>query len=122
MTDLPETSLAVSAELIRDYAELTQDFNPLHLDAAFAAATPMGGVIAPGTMSIHLLWRSVAAAFGAGALAHSTLDIRFVKPVRVGDTLRAGGRVREDGAYDVWVRGADGDDRIVGQLRLDAGA
>jgi 3-hydroxybutyryl-CoA dehydratase len=120
VTELPPSSLAVTADLIRSYADLTQDFNPLHLDAEFAATTPMKSVIAHGTMSIHLIWRSVAAAFGGEALSRIELDIRFVKPVRVGDTLHAGGRQHpdEDGTYEVWVRGDDGQDRISGKLRL----
>jgi len=120
MQQLPESTLLVTAEAIGLYAELTQDFNPLHLDAAFAAASPMGGVIAHGTMSINLILQSIAKGFGAAALARADLDIRFVKPVRVGDTLVAGGsRTDEDPhRYAVWVRGGEGDDRLLGFVTL----
>jgi len=118
---LQTATLKVDAETIRAYAELTDDFNPIHLDPAFAAATPMGGVIAHGTMSLCLLWQALFRSFGDRAFDGLDLDIRFVKPVRVGETLCAGGApstdAGADGCYDVWVRGDDGSDRVVGRLR-----
>lgn len=120
MHGLPEFSLLVTADVIKSYAELTEDFNPLHIDPDFAAGTSMGTVIAHGTMSISLIWQSLAAAFGPDALERVDLDIRFVKPVRVGETLTSGGRQGDAGeaAYDVWVRGDDGDERLAGTAVL----
>jgi 3-hydroxybutyryl-CoA dehydratase len=127
MNHLPETlapaRLTVTPAFVTAYAELTQDFNPIHLDAEFAAKTPMGSVIAHGTMSIGLIWQSLERSIGAGALAGAQLDIRFVKPVRLGETLIASGRLRADAdrSYEVWVRAApDGADRLAGSLSLAA--
>ena len=122
-TDIKPVSLRVEPSTIRAYAELTDDFNPIHLDPVFAATTPMGGVIAHGTMSICLLWQAVFKTFGEAAFASTVdLDIRFVKPVREGETLTAGGKAHadDDGLYEVWVRGEDGEDRVGGTLRLAA--
>jgi acyl dehydratase len=124
MTRLLETAtLSVQPAAIRAYAELTQDFNPIHLDPAFAATTPMQGVIAHGTMSICLLWQALFRSFGADAFQDLELDIRFVRPVRVGETLTAGGRQRtgDPQEFDVWVRAGDGEDRLAGTVRLAAG-
>ncbi len=124
MQQLPTTTLVVTGEAIGQYAELTQDFNPLHLDSAFAATTRMGGVIAHGTMSINLILHSLAKAFGAEAVVNVDLDIRFIKPVRVAETLTAGGE-RESGdarRYAVWVRGVEGEDRLVGVATLGPAA
>ena len=121
MDDLPQTTLQVTSEAIRAYAELTQDFNPLHLDPAFAATTPMQTVIAHGTLSINLIWQSVTAAFGEAALEGAELEIRFLRPVGIGETLVAGGH-RSTGApgrYDVWVRGSDQADRITGTVTIN---
>ena len=127
MNQLPETlapaQLTITPELIAAYAELTQDFNPIHLDAEFAAKTLMGGVIAHGTMSIGLIWQALENSIGAAAFADAHLDIRFVNPVRVGETLVAGGRLRADAprSYEVWVRAGQHDgDRLVGSLSLAA--
>nr|WP_231494588.1 MaoC family dehydratase [Bordetella petrii] len=115
-------TLTVTAQAIRAYAELTDDFNPLHLDEAFAARTPMGRVIAHGTLSVCLLWQWVHQNFDADIFGDLQLDIRFVKPVYIGDQLTANGQPREGEprCWDVWVRGPDGTDRVAGTLRPGA--
>lgn len=119
-SSLPATSLQVTESAIRAYAELTNDFNPIHVDAAFAATTAMGRPIAHGTMSLGLIWQSLGKHFSADALAGVDLEVRFIKPVYVGDVVTAGGEA--DGAvpglWKVWVRGQDGSDRIVGTAQL----
>lgn len=117
-TELAPATLTVSMDAIRAYGELTDDFNPIHLDPEFAATTPMGGVIAHGTLSICLLWQAVFNTFAASVFDDLDLDIRFVKPVRVGELLTAGGQRQPDGGYEVWVRGPDGADRLSGTLHL----
>ena len=118
---LQTATLKVDAATIRAYAELTDDFNPIHLDPEFAATTPLGGVIAHGTLSVCLLWQALFRSFGDRAFDGLDLDIRFIKPVRIGETLLAGGEPgAADGCFDVWVRGDDGSDRVVGTLRPSA--
>ncbi len=123
MTDtLRPIALHVQRETILAYAEITGDYNPIHVDPEFAAATPMGGVIAHGTMSLNLLWQSIAATLGEDALHRTNLDIRFVRPVRIGDTVEAGGvRLPERvDTWEVWVRNAAGEPVISGTATLVA--
>jgi len=114
-------SQAVSSVSIHDYAELTQDFNPIHLDPEFARGTPMGGVIAHGTFCLNLLWQSLERTFGGTrALVGGNLEVRFVKPVYIGDCVTAQGqRVRraEDDCYEVWVTNTAGVKVISGIFR-----
>lgn len=119
-TPLQPVELTVSPEMIQAYATLTDDFNPIHLDPDFAAQTPMGGCIAHGTLSVCLLWQALLGTFGDDARSRVALDVRFVKPVRAGETLRAGGEPKDGapGCYTVWVRAADGIDRVVGTAQL----
>lgn len=119
---LAGSSLTVTAHSVQAYAQLTNDFNPLHVDAEFAARTPMGRQIAHGTMSLCLLFQCIERNLGSAALASAELDMRFIKPIFIGDTVTAGGQASTDhpGQWDVWVRGDDGVDRIVGTLRLGA--
>lgn len=121
---LATVSLKVGMDEIRAYADLTDDYNPIHLDPAFAVTTPMGGVIAHGTMSICLLWQAIFRSFDAATLSAAELDVRFARPVRIGERLQAGGQrdVEDPGLYNVWVRADDGADRLAGTLRLAAGA
>jgi len=119
---LATVTLKVSMESIHAYADLTDDYNPIHVDPAFAATTSMGGVIAHGTMSICLLWQAIFRSFDAAALSAAELDVRFVRPVRVGELLEAGGQMDAEnpGRYNIWVRADDGADRLAGTLRMAA--
>ncbi|MBK9129480.1 MAG: MaoC family dehydratase [Phycisphaerales bacterium] len=74
--------LPVRFETILAYAEITGDYNPIHVDPEFAARSPMKGVIAHGTMSMNLLWQSIAATLGEDALRRTVLDVKFVRPVQ----------------------------------------
>lgn len=117
-TTLREVGLTVSEDEINQYAAITDDYNPIHLDADFAGRTPMGGVIAHGTMSLGLIWQMLRKNFGSERLGKAQLSIRFTRPVRPGDRVSAGGRAEEDGSVTVWVRNQDGTDVIVGSARL----
>jgi hypothetical protein len=85
----------------------------------------MGGIIAHGTLSLSVLWQSLAATFGPERMADVAMDIRFVRPVRENDCVVAGGARDGESGYEVWVR-ADGDDRseivIAGNVTFDARA
>lgn len=102
---LRSSPLRVEKGLLRNYAEATGDWNPLHLDEEFAARTRMGGVIAHGTLSLNLLLRLFADGFGRATLAGTVLDIRFVRPVRLGDVVAGCARPKDHSqrAFDVWV-------------------
>ena len=118
-TALHPTRLTVTEAVIRAYAELTNDFNPIHLNAEFAAKTPMRRPIAHGTISLCLMWQCIGKNFPADRLGEMQLAVRFVKPVYIDDELTAGGEQDDEtpGQWKVWVRAQDGSDRIVGVLQ-----
>lgn len=117
---LKPVSLDVSPGSIAAYAEITRDWNPIHLDEEFAKTTRMGGIIAHGTMSLNLIWQSLALSLGAEALSRITLDARFIKPVRPGDQVEAGGEWSADaGGWNVWVKTGSGEIVISGTALLD---
>jgi len=113
-------SLTVTLDAILSYAALTNDFNPIHVDAEFAEASFMGRQIAHGTMSVCLIWQCLQRNFGAHVFDDLSLDIRFVHPVFLGDVVTASVASSPDGNGDICVRvrGEDGIDRIVGTARL----
>lgn len=116
MTDTLKTvSKRIDRAVIRLYAEITNDFNPIHLDPEFAQQTAMGGIIAHGMLSVNLIWQSLQASLGADAATGTMLDVRFVRPVREDDVVTAGGE-RRDGGFDVWVRNQKGEPVIVGRI------
>jgi 3-hydroxybutyryl-CoA dehydratase len=114
---LKTLSMTTTAETVQNYAELTTDFNPIHLDAAFAAATPFGRPILHGTIALSLLTQSIEETFGPGEME---LDVRFKRPAEVGVTLHAGGVRLHDqqGTYTVYVEKDDSSRVIEGTLIL----
>lgn len=114
----------VDFETILNYAALTGDYNPLHVDKEFAARSPMGGVIAHGTMSVALIWQALKNSLGIEALNRVHLEIRFVQPVRIDDDVTGGGELREGSdppLYEVWVRNGKGQDVIKGTATVKPG-
>ncbi len=117
MTDALKTvSKRVDRAAIRLYAEITKDFNPIHVDPEFASQTAMGGIIAHGMLSLNLVWQSLRTSLGDDFAEGAVLDVRFVRPVREDDVVTAGGERRADGeGFDVWVRNQKDEPVIVGQ-------
>jgi 3-hydroxybutyryl-CoA dehydratase len=118
MRPLIPIRLRIDQAGIETYAALSDDYNPIHTDPVFAAATPLGGVIAHGTLSLNLLLESIEQTFGVPLSGSHELSVRFKAPVREGDIVEAGGQPGEDGCYDVWVRKQDGFAVIEGTARL----
>ena len=117
---LEPVSLNVTMPTIMAYADLTDDYNPIHVDREFAEKTEMKGIIAHGTMSLNLIWQSLRKSLGNEALAGTRLDIRFVRPVRENDTVTGGG-IEQDatpGTFDVWVRNQKDEPVITGTAKV----
>ena len=89
--DVVETRGAtVTESQILDFA-LVYDPQPFHIDSEAAAAGPFGGLIASGFQTIGLSFRLVLAtgAFDGTSLGSGAMDeVRWLRPVRPGDTLR----------------------------------
>lgn len=82
---------------VDEFARLTGDRNPIHLDAAFAARTPFRGRIAHGLL-VEALASGMAwelGIFRETIVALSRIEIEFVAPVRPPVSLRMILRVLE---------------------------
>ncbi len=71
------------------FAAMTGDRNPLHFDAALAAATPFGGLIVQGGVTSGLLNAVVAEDLPGPGSVFLGVEWRFVKAVRVGEAIEA---------------------------------
>lgn len=69
------------------FAEVSGDFNPIHMSQEYAEKTFFGGRIAHGIISVGLL--STAWAELPGLIILLSESMRFLKPVRIGDTITA---------------------------------
>jgi 3-hydroxybutyryl-CoA dehydratase len=77
----------ISDELIRNFAEVSGDFNPIHLDEKFAATTRYGKRIAHGMLSGALISSVLGNKFADEKIVYLSQTMRFVAPVFVGDTI-----------------------------------
>jgi len=95
----PPVDSVVTQRTIDVYAELSGDYNPLHVDEDVAAASEFGGTIAHGPIAVQSLFRSLTAGLGASALpVGTTVQVTYRAPVRPGDTVTAHVRPAEDPA------------------------
>lgn len=95
--DFPAVTDRVTQERIDAYAELSGDFNPLHVDPAAAAASEFGGVIAHGPIALHAFFRAATEWLGADALPPaSEMRVTYRAPTRPDDEVTCGLRERED--------------------------
>jgi meromycolic acid (3R)-3-hydroxyacyl-[acyl-carrier protein] dehydratase HadB len=97
--ELPALARVVVREDVRHYAEASGDRNPLHLDDERARRAGFPGIIAHGMFTLgHLA--SCLVAWTGDPSAVTRLKAAFRTPVAMGDTIVAGGRVRELDAED----------------------
>ena len=81
--------ISLSEAQILDFA-LMYDPQPFHIDREAAAESPFGGLIASGFQTLALGFRSF---YQTGAINHASIgspgfdELRWLKPVRPGDTL-----------------------------------
>ena len=69
------------------FAEVSGDFNPVHISEEYARKTFFGGRIAHGALAQAIL--SAAMAKLPGLVVFLSQSVRFLKPVRIGDTITA---------------------------------
>jgi acyl dehydratase len=67
--------------------------NPIHYDAAFAQSAGLSAPIATGVMSSAFLSEMLTKAFGIEWIRSGAIDVKFIRPIYAGDTVRARGRI-----------------------------
>jgi len=77
------------------HAGQTGDFFPHHMDAAWCATQPFGQRIAHGTLVFSIGIGMTAGQINPRAMSYGYDRLRFVKPVFIGDTLRAQARIAD---------------------------
>lgn len=71
------------------FAGLSGDFNPLHVDAEYAANTRFGQRIAHGLLTASLLLGLLGMRLPGPGSIYLGQTLRFLKPVFIGDTITA---------------------------------
>lgn len=93
------TSKQITDAVVRAFAELSGDFNPIHIDEEFARTTRFGKRIAHGMISGALLSAVLGYEFRERKIAYLHQSMQFVAPVFIDDTITATAtvvKIRED--------------------------
>jgi len=102
------------------FTEMTGDKNPIHYDVELAAKSPFGGLIVQGGVTTGLLNAVVAEDLPGPGTVFLETNWRFLKAVRVGETITASVKVelvRDDKPIcklETIVRNADDEACVVG--------
>lgn len=95
-TALPAVARTISQTQLNAYAEVSGDRNPLHLDAAFAASTMFGGIIAHGMLTLAFISEMMALKFDRAWLETGGLKVRFKGAARPGDRVETRGTITKE--------------------------
>ena len=80
-------SKKVSENDVMSFAEITGDFNPVHVDDEAAKKTRFGGRIAHGMLSAGLVSAAIANKLPGSGSIYLGQTLRFTAPVRIDDTI-----------------------------------
>lgn len=81
------TNRTVTDELIRAFAEVSGDYNPIHLDEEFASKTRFGKRIAHGMLSGAFISAVLGNEFKDMKIVYLSQTMRFTAPVFIGDIV-----------------------------------
>lgn len=82
-------SLSLTADHVKQYAEITGDYNPLHFDEAFTARTKFKDLVVQGGLTTGLLHALVAMDMPGPGTVFLSQNWKFTAPVFIGDTITA---------------------------------
>ena len=88
-----EVERTFSQDDLLAFAELSGDFSPLHVDAEFAAGTEFGACVVHGVLLASLFSQLVGMRIPGQNALYLGQDLTFRRPIRVGETVRAVGKV-----------------------------
>lgn len=114
-------SREVTDELVRDFARLSGDHNPLHLDDEFASTTRFGRRIAHGMLSGAFISAVLGFEISERKIVYLSQSMRFVAPVFIGDVITTTAtisKIREDKGIvtlDNLCTNQNGDTTLTGQ-------
>ena len=89
----------ITDAVVRAFAELSGDYNPIHLDEEYAKTTQFGQRIAHGMISGALISAVLGYEFKERKVVYLSQTMKFVAPVFIDDTVTATATVvniRED--------------------------
>ncbi len=80
---------------LRNFSGVSGDTNPMHLNEEYAKSTPFGGCIVHGMLTASLISAAIGTKLPGPGCIYMSQTLKFLAPVRVGDTAYAVVTVRE---------------------------
>jgi len=74
---------------IASFIDAVGDLNPVHSDAHYAATTPFKEPIAPGIFTAGLISAVIGTQLPGPGAIYLSQSLKFIKPVKAGDTITA---------------------------------
>ena len=93
--DRAEITRVVDESDIAGFVQSVGDYNPVHSDPAYAAATVFKSPIAPGIFTAGLISAVIGTTLPGPGAIYLSQTLKFVKPVRAGDAITARVEVSE---------------------------
>jgi 3-hydroxybutyryl-CoA dehydratase len=90
-----QISKTITEADIELFAKATGDFNPVHLDQAYAEKTPFKERIAHGLLSVGLFSTILGNILPGHGTIYLSQEVKFLAPVKIGDTITARVEVME---------------------------
>ncbi len=87
--DAAEMARTVTEADITQFAAITGDFNPVHIDAVAAERSMFGGRVAHGILSAGFISAVLGMRLPGPGSVYRSQTLRFTRPVRIGDTVTA---------------------------------
>ena len=117
----PDVKYMITKDQIKDYALLSTDNNPLHVDEEFAKNTMFKGIIAHGTIPLAYMFQTVYEYFKFAWLKGLKFEVKFIAPVRPSDIVVCNGQVKnvntDDGkiVIELYCKNQKSENVIVGE-------
>jgi len=87
--DWAEVTRHVEADDVAEFVAAVGDYNPIHSDPEYAAATPFKEPIAPGVFTAGLISAAIGTKLPGPGAIYLSQSLKFLKPVKLGDTITA---------------------------------
>ena len=87
--DSAQITKTITENEINLFAKAIGDFNPVHLDEAYAQKTQFKGRIAHGALSLGFISAILGNILPGHGAIYLSQEVKFLAPVRIGDTITA---------------------------------
>ena len=87
--DVAELTRVATEAHVAEFVEAVGDRNPIHSDPDYSAGTMFGERIAPGIWTAGLISAAIGTRLPGPGTIYLSQDLKFLRPVKLGDAIRA---------------------------------